>query len=110
MYKRQDRTNAVDSPEGIRDAANALSRQLNEVVIPEIDMWRLQCMAEEGAGSGVEAITASNAYSTFLSAMAEMTEKKVPVTGRVAFVTPAYYSPVSYTHLDVYKRQDVPCL
>lgn len=87
-----DRTNAVDSPEGIRDAANALSRQLNEVVIPEIDMWRLQCMAEEGAGSGMEAITADNAYSTFLSAMAEMTEKKVPVTGRVAFVTPGYYS------------------
>lgn len=87
-----DRTNAADSPEGIRDAANALSRQLNEVVIPEIDMWRLLCMAQGGAGSKTLVITASNAYSEFLGAMAEMTENKVPVAGRVAFVTPGYYS------------------
>ncbi len=87
-----DRTNGVDSPEGIRDAANALSRQMNEVVIPEIDMWRLSKMAENAGNSVLLAITAANAYEKFLEAMAELTEKKVPVAGRVAFVTPGYYS------------------
>jgi len=87
-----DRTNGVDSPEGIRDAANALSRQLNEVVIPEIDIWRLSKMAENAGTIAQESITAENAYEKFLDAMAELTEKKVPVSGRVAFVTPGYYS------------------
>lgn len=87
-----DRTHGVDTPEGVRDAATALSRQLNEVVIPEIDMWRLQEMVKNAGGNAQEAVSADNAYQKFLAAMAELTENNVPVAGRVAFVTPTYYS------------------
>ncbi len=39
-----------------------------------------------------EVVSAENAYQKFLTAMAELTENNVPVAGRVAFVTPTYYS------------------
>ena len=37
-------------------------------------------------------VTASNAYETFLAACESLDNDKVPATGRVAFVTPAFYN------------------
>ena len=39
-----DKTNAMDTPEGVRDAGKALARQVKEVVIPEIDIYRIATM------------------------------------------------------------------
>lgn len=71
-------------------AGNALNRQINEVVTPTIDKYRLSKICS-GAGKVFEQeITTANAYESFLIANAYATEAKVPITGRVAYVTTEY--------------------
>ncbi|WP_308636113.1 phage major capsid protein [Paenibacillus silvisoli] len=80
---------------GVMEAGKALARQLREVVIPEVDTYRLAAMSAAAITNGhtaTAAITASNAYVKFLAAQEALDEDKVPVGGRIAFVTPAYYN------------------
>ena len=76
----------------VAQAGEALNRQLLEVVIPEIDIYRLAKMAE-GAGtvSKAAAITKTNAYSAFLDAQEALTDNKVPQAGRVCFCSAAFF-------------------
>jgi N4-gp56 family major capsid protein len=80
----------------VREAGKALARQNDEVVVPEIDTYRItKWVAAAGANGGrptAANITTSNAYSSFLTAQAYLDENKVPVEGRIAFVTPAYFN------------------
>jgi N4-gp56 family major capsid protein len=80
----------------VREAGKALARQNDEVVVPEIDTYRItKWVAAAGANAGrptATNITTSNAYSSFLTAQAYLDENKVPVEGRIAFVTPAYFN------------------
>lgn len=80
------------------DAGTALRRQIDEVVIPEIDAYRLGKM-EAGAGTvtGPIPISATNAYEVFLDGDIALTNAKVPHQGRVAFVSPKFYK---YIKLD----------
>ena len=73
-------------------AGESLSRQIAEVIIPEIDTWRLNAMAA-GAGftSTPTPITAANAFESLLDADSELTNNKVPLQGRVVFCTPNYF-------------------
>lgn len=80
---------------GANDAGKALSRQINEVVIPEVDTYRLATMSAAAIANGhtqTLAITAANAYSSLLTAGEALDEDKVPAVGRIAFVTPAFYN------------------
>ena len=89
-----DKTNAVDSPEGVRDAAKSLKRELDGVVIPYLDTYRLAKMAT-ATGIAYRVFTAtssSNAYTLFTNANAAIDDAEMPVSGRVAFVTPSYYN------------------
>ena len=89
-----DRKNYQDT-QMVMESGKALGRQIDEVIIPEIDTYRLAAMSAAGIAAGntaTVAITASNAYSKFLDANAALDEKKAPSTGRIAFVTPAYYN------------------
>lgn len=86
-----DKINSVDTPEGVRDAGKALARQLSQVVIPEIDIYRLAAM---GAGAGANktlTITKDNAYETFLDAQNALREAKAPIPNRIAYVSPNFY-------------------
>lgn len=76
------------------EAGKALRRQVDEVVIPEIDQHRLKKIAEGAVEEHVkvQAITSSNAFKAFLNADAALTEAKVPITGRVGYVTPLMYA------------------
>ncbi|PEJ91382.1 hypothetical protein CN690_29500, partial [Bacillus wiedmannii] len=47
-------------------AAEALARQMREVVVPEIDTYRLKVMGDNAGGQGTGAITKENAYESFL--------------------------------------------
>lgn len=89
-----DRGNHLDS-QLVRESGKALSRQVNEVVIPEIDIYRLtKWAAAATANSGDSAavvITASNAYASLLDGASYLSDNKVPQTGRIAFVKPSYY-------------------
>jgi hypothetical protein len=78
----------------VREAGKALARQIAEVVIPEIDTYRLSTMVTAAtANSGQPAatdITTANAYSSLLAGTAYLDNNLVPQTGRIAFCTPAY--------------------
>lgn len=88
-----DRAN-YDDTMMINSAGQALQRQIDEVIIPELDIYRISVICAN-AGTTVEnAITSDNAYSEFLNATAVLTENKCPVSGRVAFVTPSYYNTI----------------
>lgn len=81
----------------VTEAGKFLRRQIDEVVIPEVDIYRLATMAaaavNNGAIPGTPApITATNAYSAFLEATETLSDAKVPLTRRIAFITPQYYS------------------
>lgn len=76
-------------------AGKILSRQIDEVLIPEIDLYRLSALgtaATANSGSATAAVTASNAYVKFLAGQEWLGNKKVPSTGRIAFCSYAYYN------------------
>ena len=62
-----DRGNFTDT-QMANTAGMALQRQLREVVIPEIDTYRLSVMAKNAGATATKAITSSNAYDSFLTA------------------------------------------
>lgn len=79
-------------------AGEALARELDEVAMPEIDVWRLSAWNTTAVATtgkliaNATATTASNAYSIFLDANTSLSDDLVPVTGRVAFLTAQYYA------------------
>lgn len=87
-----DKGNYVDTQMSSA-AGKALQRQLDEVVIPEMDIYRISAMcAAEGINkSAAAAITKENAYEAFLDGTTALTNNKVPVNGRIAFVSAAFY-------------------
>lgn len=88
---------SVDDTMGVMAAAAALRREIDHVVIPEIDSYRLAALAT-GAGNVVSTVaTKSNAYEIFLAMQEAIDEDKAPVGGRIAIVTPAFYN---YLKLD----------
>lgn len=74
------------------EAATALSRQLREVVIPEVDKYTYGVMCE-GAGTKPSAIalTADNIYLEIMKANNALDNAEVPETGRQIVVTPDTY-------------------
>lgn len=80
-----DKTHTVDTPEGVREAGKALQRQITNVIIPEVDRYRLAVIASNAGTKSYTENTASNAYSTFLAANTAITDEEFPVEGRVAF-------------------------
>ncbi len=83
--------------EGVKSAGAALRRQLDEVVIPEIDIYRISKLIEGAKTSTVSATTKTNAYEQFLTGMETLSDNKVPLVGRVTLVNPSYYK---YLKLD----------
>lgn len=80
-----DKTNALDTPEGVRDAGRALRRQIDQRIIPELDRYRFAVLANKAGTKTYTANTAANAYTTFLAANTAITDNEMPVEGRVAF-------------------------
>lgn len=77
--------------EGVKSAGAALRRELDEVVIPEIDMYRISKLIKGAKTTATSATTKTNAYEQFLTAMETLSDNKVPLVGRVALVSPSYY-------------------
>lgn len=77
----------------VMEAGRALRRQIDEVVIPEIDSYRIAALASGAKAAQVHdaaAVTALNAYALFLAAQEDLDNAKVPQGGRFAVVTPAF--------------------
>lgn len=89
-----DRGNLEDS-QMVQEANKAVKRQVREVSIPNTDIYRLLTLQAYGVAqsqSATAALTTSNAYSKLLAANDAMTDRKVPETGRHAFMSPSTYS------------------
>lgn len=89
-----DRLNNQDT-QMVMESGRALSRQLEEVIVPEIDTYRLSTMSAAAVANGKSAvvvISASNAYTSLLDAGEALDEDKVPAKGRIAFVKPSFYN------------------
>ena len=84
-----DRRNSLDTG-GALDAGKALARQIDEVLIPEMDVYRISAIATKAGGKKTAALTASNAYSAFLEGTEFLAENRVPLNGRVALITPKF--------------------
>lgn len=77
----------------VMKASAFLKDQIDEVVIPEVDVYRLSVLSTRaGTTSAAVAITASNAYSSLLAAMEVLDNNKVNTEGRMAYCTPGYYN------------------
>lgn len=68
-------------------AGRCLQREIDEVIVPTIDQYRLSVMAD-AAETVEQALSNDDVYVAFLNANAALTEKKVPVNGRIAYITP----------------------
>jgi len=79
---------------GAKEAGKALRRQIDEVVIPEIDAYRIAKIIAKNGASASTAVSTSNAYSVFLTANATLDDKKVPRAGRMCYAIPAYYTAI----------------
>ena len=81
-----------DETLGALNAGSALARQLREVIIPEVDQYTFGKMATNAGHTEIETITDSTAYTSILAGTEYFDEKYVPTEGRVASVTPAFYT------------------
>lgn len=85
-----DRRNRDDTMMA-NSAGLALRREMDEVVIPTIDTYRIGKLVENAATVETQEITKENAYECFLDGSTVLVDKLIPSNNRVAFVTPTYY-------------------
>ena len=82
-----------DEQMNIKESGKALSRQINEVVTPEIDTYRLSVWSAKPGilttGEAV-AVTKDNAYTLLLTANEKLDEANVPTEGRIVYASPKY--------------------
>lgn len=90
------------------EAGAALRREIDEVVIPEIDVYRLAALAAGAATANVKtlATTSANAYSEFLAVQEIVDNNKAPQMGRVVVMTPGYFNKIKLDESFV-KRGDM---
>lgn len=85
-----DRRNYEDTMM-VREAGSALRRQIDEVVIPEIDTYRLAKLVAGAGTTKTAAITSSNAYDSFLDGVTTVLDNKAPLASTIAYVSTAFY-------------------
>ncbi len=80
--------------DGTMDAGAALDRELREECVPEYDRYVLATLNSRApsANKVSVALTADNAYSTFLQAQNAMGNARVPLANRTAFCSYEFYS------------------
>lgn len=87
-----DKGNKQDT-QNVMEAGKALARQIDEVIVPELDTYRLSTMAAAAVANGhtaTVAVTKDNAYESILVGTEKLDDKKVPQGGRLLYVTPGF--------------------
>lgn len=85
----------LDDTNGAIKAGEVLKMQIDEQITPEIDAYRLDTMQDAAIGNGaveVASVNASNAYEVLLAGQEALGNAKVPVNGRIAFISYSFYS------------------
>lgn len=82
----------LDEDESGIKAAEALARQLRQVVVPEVDLYTISEIATNaGHKPTAVALTAENVYSEIIKGSNALDTSEAPETGRVLVVTPDTY-------------------
>lgn len=87
----------LDDTNGAIKAGEALKLEIDEQVTPEIDIYRINKMylsAVSNSNYAASAVTNSNAYEKFLDGQTALGNAKVPVKGRVAFISYDFLSKI----------------
>lgn len=74
------------------ESGKALARQIDEVIIPEVDIYRIAKIVENAKTTATTPITSP--YEAFLDGQTQLFEDKVPATGRFAYVSPAFFKQI----------------
>lgn len=69
----------------VLDAGKALSRQVNERIVPEFDTYVFSTIAKGAGATSATAATKSNAYELFMAGQEALSNANVPDEGRIAF-------------------------
>jgi N4-gp56 family major capsid protein len=80
--------------QGVMAAGKALARQVDEVIVPEIDVYRLATMSAAAVANGhtvTAAVDKATAYEAVLNGTEKLDDKKVPQGGRLLYVTSGFY-------------------
>lgn len=77
-----------------KEAGKCLARQIDEVIVPEIDIYRLAKIAAGAGNTATAAISAANAYEAFLDGINALTDAKAPMGGRIAYISPLFYKAI----------------
>lgn len=85
-----DRRNYTDT-QMVMESGRALARQLEEVVIPEVEKYRFSKVL---AATTPITTAITSAYDAFLDGTTALAEKNVPLESLVAYITPAFYKMV----------------
>lgn len=96
-----------------KKAGTVLRAEMDEQVIPEIDVDRIAAGAAGAIAVSQSFAATDNVYADFMKCAACLDEAKAPVSGRYAFVTPQMYVAikskiVSTVHADGYNDKLVP--
>lgn len=83
-----------DDTQMTMEAGKALKRQIDEVVIPEIDTYRFGKICAGAAAIVEETVTKSNAYESFLTVQEALDDLKAPQAGRVCVCSSGYYKKI----------------
>jgi N4-gp56 family major capsid protein len=78
----------------VKTTGAVIKNQMMEQLFPEQDTYNMTVLAAAALAESqvaTAAITASNAYSSFLDGTVALDNAKVPRKGRIAFVSPAFY-------------------
>jgi len=89
-----DKGNNVDQM-NVKGAGKALQREIDEVIVPTKDQYRLAQIsagAVAAGGTATAAISAANAYAKFLDGQKYLDNNKVPMSGRVAAISATFYT------------------
>lgn len=76
------------------EAGKALARQIKLEVTPEIDIYRLSTMVANAGTTKTGAISKTNAYEAFLDGVTALNDLQVPIVGRMAYISSAFYKAI----------------
>ena len=83
-----------DDTQMTMEAGKALQRQIDEVIIPEIDKYRFGVICGNAGVTIPLEVTKSNAYEAFLTAQEALDNALAPAAGRVCFCNTSYYKKI----------------
>lgn len=84
---------SLQGTNGAMAEGKALARQISEVVIPEVDKYRLSKAVANADTTHVAtgAVTKTNAYELVLEGQSKLDDALVPTAGRIMHVSPKFY-------------------